>query len=56
MPGNILLTWNNVQVKLIDFGVSKRFKRPNGDLITMSTLTGTKSFCAPETFLHGEYT
>ena len=54
-PRNILLTSNEMHAKITDFNVSKCFKRSNGEIIKMSTHTGTIAFCAPEVLSHGEY-
>ena len=40
-PRNILLTSNEMHAKITDFNVSKCFKRSNGEIIKMSTHTGT---------------
>lgn len=54
-PRNILLTSKEHHAKITDFNVSKCFKKTTGELIKMSTHTGTLAFCAPETLANGEY-
>lgn len=54
-PRNILLAKGETQVKITDFNVSKWFKRQNGELVTLTTHTGTMAYSAPETLLHGKY-
>ncbi|CAD8156995.1 unnamed protein product [Paramecium octaurelia] len=54
-PENILIqTEPNIQIKLIDFGVSKRFKYRD-NFTEMWTATGTILYQAPEVFLGGGY-
>ncbi|CAK89255.1 unnamed protein product (macronuclear) [Paramecium tetraurelia] len=54
-PENILIqTEPNLQIKLIDFGVSKRFKYRDA-FTEMWTATGTILYQAPEVFLGGGY-
>ncbi|CAD8085212.1 unnamed protein product [Paramecium primaurelia] len=54
-PENILIqTEPNLQIKLIDFGVSKRFKFRD-TFTEMWTATGTILYQAPEVFLGGGY-
>ena len=58
-PHNILLTTNEMHVKLIDFNVSKHFEKKLGDqtkLFKMTTHTGTMAFSAPEALNQEEYT
>jgi serine/threonine protein kinase len=45
-PQNILLT-KDMELKIIDFNVSKRIKHPGDQLMTK---TGTPAFKAPELF------
>ena len=52
-PENILYDSKKKTVKLIDFGISKRFRR-RGALIDMWTITGTLYYRAPE-MLSGGY-
>ena len=52
-PDNIL--FNGQQLKLIDFGVSKRFFFKSKQ-IDMWTSTGTSYYCAPEIYEGGGYT
>lgn len=54
-PRNILLAKGGTTIKITDFNVSKWFKRRNGELISMTTHTGTMAFSAPETLLSGGY-
>lgn len=54
-PRNILLSKGDARVKITDFNVSKYFKRHNGQLLTMTTRTGTIAFSAPETLQPGGY-
>ena len=51
-PENILYDPQTSTVKLIDFGISKRFRR-RGSLIDMWTITGTLYYRAPEMFEGG---
>ncbi|CAK88397.1 unnamed protein product (macronuclear) [Paramecium tetraurelia] len=54
-PENILIQLNpEIQIKLIDFGVSKRFKFKD-TFKDMWTATGTIVYQAPEVFLGGGY-
>ncbi|CAD8097715.1 unnamed protein product [Paramecium sonneborni] len=54
-PENILIqTEPSIQIKLIDFGVSKRFKYKD-TFTEMWTATGTILYQAPEVFLGGGY-
>lgn len=53
-PENILYDSKNMQVKLIDFGISKKtFLR--GVRRDMLTIIGTHSYLAPEVYLGGGY-
>ena len=52
-PQNVLYDPETKKVKLIDFGISKKFKK-NGELINMWTQTGTLFYRAPEMF-SGDY-
>ena len=51
-PDNILYDPETKIVKLVDFGISKRFRR-RGGLIEMWTITGTLYYRAPEMFSGG---
>ena len=51
-PENILYIPETKTIKLIDFGISKRFRR-RGTLIDMWTITGTLYYRAPEMFCGG---
>ena len=51
-PENILYDPVKKTIKLIDFGISKRFRR-RGSLIDMWTITGTLYYRAPEMFEGG---
>ena len=51
-PENILYDPVSKTIKLIDFGISKRFRR-RGTLIDMWTITGTLYYRAPEMFQGG---
>ena len=51
-PENILYDPVSKTIKLIDFGISKRFRR-RGTLIEMWTITGTLYYRAPEMFSGG---
>jgi len=55
-PGNIILRTSDMKTIITDFSVSKCYRKSNGEIIKMNTFTGTQTFCAPEVFLHGEYT
>jgi calcium-dependent protein kinase len=61
-PDNILVGEKDDDVKIIDFGVSKRFKhfvnenrRLDQKSRDMWTRTGNYLYCAPEIFLGGGY-
>jgi serine/threonine protein kinase len=54
-PRNILLSKGESRVKITDFNVSKYFRKLNGQLITMTTHTGTMAFSAPEMLSSGRY-
>lgn len=51
---NILYDQEKKSIKLIDFGVCKKFKK-RGELLDMLTITGTFYYRAPEMFLGGGY-
>ena len=51
-PENILYNPESKTIKLVDFGISKRFRR-RGALIDMWTITGTLYYRAPEMFSGG---
>ena len=51
-PENILYNPESKAIKLIDFGISKRFRR-RGSLTDMWTITGTLYYRAPEMFSGG---
>ena len=53
-PDNILLSISPLEIKLIDFGVCKRFKLRD-TFREMWTATGTILYQAPEVFLGGGY-
>jgi serine/threonine protein kinase len=51
-PENILYDEKTKQIKIIDFGISRRFKR-RGSRFEMWTITGTLFYRAPEMFSGG---
>ena len=51
-PENIMYDSHTQKIKLIDFGISKRFRR-RGSLHDMWTITGTLFYRAPEMFSGG---
>ena len=51
-PENILYDPSTKKIKIIDFGISKRFRR-RGALFDMWTITGTLYYRAPEMFSGG---
>lgn len=51
-PENILYDPETKKIKIIDFGISKRFRR-RGALFDMWTITGTLYYRAPEMFSGG---
>ena len=51
-PENILYNSETKTIKLVDFGISKRFRR-RGALIDMWTITGTLYYRAPQMFTGG---
>ena len=51
-PDNILYDPDTHKIKLVDFGISKRFVR-RGSFIDMWTITGTLYYRAPEMFSGG---
>jgi serine/threonine protein kinase len=51
-PENILYDPITKGIKLIDFGISRRFRR-RGSLFDMLTITGTLYYRAPEMFSGG---
>ena len=51
---NILYDQEKKSIKLIDFGVCRKFKK-RGALLDMLTITGTFYYRAPEMFLGGGY-
>lgn len=53
-PDNILYDRTNNQIKIIDFGISKKIN-VRGKQIDMLTITGTLFYRAPEMFLGGGY-
>lgn len=53
-PENILYDRQSQKIKLIDFGISRRFRR-RGDLFDMWTITGTLYYRAPEMFTGAGY-
>lgn len=48
-PENILYDSKSQKIKLIDFGISRRYRR-RGHLFDMWTITGTLYYRAPEMF------
>jgi serine/threonine protein kinase len=52
-PENVLYNQSTGRLKIIDFGISRRFRR-RGALFDMWTITGTLYYRAPEMF-HGGY-
>jgi len=57
-PHNILLDENEKNIKIIDFNVSKYFKKTHKGVevyYKMTTHTGTQAFSAPELLTHEEY-
>ena len=51
-PTNILYDPKGKTIKLIDFGISKRFRK-RGALFDMWTITGALNYRAPEMFSGG---
>jgi serine/threonine protein kinase len=51
-PENILYSEKTNDIKIIDFGISRRFRR-RGTLFDMLTITGTLYYRAPEIFSGG---
>ncbi|CAK58018.1 unnamed protein product (macronuclear) [Paramecium tetraurelia] len=57
-PDNILIDQNSLDIKIIDFGVSRRFKKYNGREfidVDMWTRTGNVYYTAPEILIGGGY-
>ncbi|CAD8113440.1 unnamed protein product [Paramecium sonneborni] len=57
-PDNILIDQNSLAIKIIDFGVSRRFKKYNGREfidVDMWTRTGNVYYTAPEILIGGGY-
>jgi serine/threonine protein kinase len=54
-PDNILCDLNTLEIKIVDFGISKKFTKKvsfrKNDKSEMWTDTGTLKFKAPEMFL-----
>ena len=51
-PDNVLYCQEKKQIKMIDFGISRKFKK-RGLLTDMWTITGTLYYRAPEMFSGG---